>query len=67
MEVITETRLPSRLLKATEVAQILNVSKAFVYQLMQKGELPTVKILGARRVRTEDLSRFIEENIDIAN
>ena len=61
--VVSRELFPERLLKAMEVAKILNVSKAFVYQLMRKGVLPTVKILGARRVRLEDLQRFIRENV----
>lgn len=52
-----------KLLKAVQVAEILNVSRAFAYQLMQKGVIPTVKILGARRVRPEDLSRYIQDHI----
>jgi len=55
--------LPERLFKADEVAKVLNISRAFAYQLMQKGDIPTVKIRGARRVRPEDLSRFIKENL----
>lgn len=51
------------LLKASDIARILNISKAFAYQLMQKGDIPTVKIGGARRVRPEDLERYIQENI----
>ena len=58
-----QTRPPEKLLKAVQVAEILNVSRAFAYQLMQKGVIPTVKILGARRVRREDLLRFIHEHI----
>ncbi len=54
---------PDRLIKADEVAKILNVSRAFVYQLMNKGLMPTVKILSARRVRVEDLQSFILANI----
>jgi excisionase family DNA binding protein len=52
-----------KLLKAVEVAQILNVSRALAYQLMQKGVIPTVKIQGIRRVRQEDLERLIQESI----
>lgn len=52
-----------KLLKAIQVAQILNVSRAFAYQLMRKGVIPTVKILGARRVRQEDLHRFIQDSV----
>lgn len=55
--------LPERLLKASEVAQILNVSRAFAYQLMQQGKIRTVEIGSARRVRPEDLQKFIAEAI----
>jgi excisionase family DNA binding protein len=58
-----EIQPPARLLKAVQVAEILNVSRAFAYQLMRQGVIPTVKILAARRVRLEDLQRFIQEHI----
>jgi excisionase family DNA binding protein len=58
-----EINPPERLLKAVQVAEILNVSRAFAYQLMQKGIIPTVKILGSRRVRLTDLLRFIQESV----
>ena len=53
-----------RLLKAVEVAAILNVSRAFAYKLMKEGILRTVVILGARRVRPKDLEEFIEERLE---
>ena len=52
-----------RLLNAAQIAEILNISKPFAYQLMQKGLIPTVRILKARRVRYEDLQKFIQESI----
>lgn len=52
------------LLKAKEIAQILNISRAFAYRLMQTGEIRTVKIGGARRVRKSDLAEYIEKNVD---
>jgi excisionase family DNA binding protein len=55
--------LPERLLKATEVAEILNVSRAMVYQLMQQRKIRTVRIEGARRVRLADLKLYIEQNL----
>ncbi len=61
-----ENHFPEPLLKASQVAKILNISRAFAYQLMQKGVLPTVKILGARRVRPEDLDRYIRESVSQA-
>ncbi len=50
-----KSQFPEPLLKASQVAKALNVSLSFVYQLMQKGIIPTVRILGSRRVRPEDL------------
>jgi excisionase family DNA binding protein len=55
--------LPERLLTAVEVARVLNISRAFAYQLMKRGQIRTVFILGARRVRPEDLRLFIENSL----
>jgi excisionase family DNA binding protein len=54
---------PQKLLRAVEVAEILSISRAFAYQLMQRGEIRTVTIGGARRVRLEDLTEFIAGNL----
>ena len=51
------------LLKAEEVAKYLNVSRSFVYRLIQKGIIPSVYLGKSRRVRPEDLDNFIEQNI----
>ncbi len=59
----TTFSLPSNLLKAPEVAVILNCSKAFVYKLIDQGKLPSVQIGYAKRVRPEDLHHFIRENL----
>ena len=50
------------LLKAKVVAEILQISRAMAYNLMQRGEIPTVRIGKARRVRPEDLIKYIESN-----
>jgi excisionase family DNA binding protein len=50
------------LLKAKDVAEILQISRAMAYSLMQRGEIPTVRIGKARRVRPEDLIKYIESN-----
>lgn len=63
MESNSDTQESTHLLKATDVAKALNISKAFAYQLMRQGNLKSVRILGARRVRPEDLEQFIRENI----
>ena len=51
-----------KLLKAPEVADILNCSKAFVYKLIKQKKLPSVQIGYSIRVIPEDLNRFIREN-----
>ena len=50
------------LLTASDVARILNVSLAFAYQLMQRGEIPTVHLGRSRRVRPSDLEDFIDNH-----
>ena len=53
----------NKLLKATDIAGILNISRAMVYQLMQQEKIGSVRIGAARRVRVEDLQAFIECNL----
>jgi excisionase family DNA binding protein len=61
-----ETILHS-LLKATDVAEILNISKSKAYRLMQTRELPTVSIGTAKRVRPVDLHNYINQNLALIN
>lgn len=48
------------LYKVADVAQVLSLSRTKVYELVRSGELPSVRIGGSRRVRGEDLSRYVE-------
>lgn len=48
------------LYRVTEVAIVLGLSRAKVYQLIQSGALPSVKIDGSRRVRAADLSAYVD-------
>jgi excisionase family DNA binding protein len=50
------------LFKVTEVARRLSVSRAFVYQLMDRGLLPYVKLGTARRIRAEDVEQLLARN-----
>ena len=50
------------LLKGNDIAKILNISRSKAYQLMQRGEIPTVKIGHSVRVEPKDLQNFILEN-----
>jgi excisionase family DNA binding protein len=52
-----------RLMKASDVAACLNVSRSFAYHLIQTGELPAVRLGKACRVRPQDLVEYIEKNL----
>jgi excisionase family DNA binding protein len=47
------------LLRVTEAADQLSVSRAKVCELIRSGELATVRIDGARRIRVRDLEAFV--------
>ena len=53
----------SRLLTAADVARQLQVSKAFAYSLMKRGELACVRLGRAVRVRPDDLDRYIASKV----
>jgi len=50
----------NNLLRAIDVAQRLNISRSLAYQLMQSGEIPTVRIRNKIvRVFEPDLDQYI--------
>ena len=51
--------MPDRLLTAREVAERLNISRSYVYYLVRVGELPSIRIRRAIRVRPRALELFI--------
>jgi excisionase family DNA binding protein len=52
----------TRLLKPNEIAALLNISRSFAYQLLQKGAIPVVRIGRSCRVKPQDLAEYIECN-----
>ena len=52
-----------RLLKIREVAEILNLGNSTVYQLIRRGDLPSVRFGRAVRIRPVDLEKFVKSNI----
>jgi excisionase family DNA binding protein len=56
---IEEKTLP-RLLNAQDVAAALNMGISTVYLLVERGELPSIRIGRSVRIRPEDLEKFIE-------
>jgi excisionase family DNA binding protein len=50
---------PDGILKASDVAQILRISKGLAYRMMQQGEIPAIQFGRTTRVRRQDLDEFI--------
>jgi excisionase family DNA binding protein len=61
MSTVTELpQQPQILMRVTEVAKQLNLSRSCVYQIMDRGELPYVKIGKSRRVKPDAVAQLIE-------
>ena len=56
-----EKGMEGNLLKVGEIAKILHISLSFAYTLMRRGDIRTVRIGNAVRVRPEDLELYIHE------
>ncbi len=52
----------TNLLRAVDVANRLNISRLLAYQLMLRGEIPTVRFGSSVRVRECDLHEYILRN-----
>ena len=57
--------MTEKLLNGTQVAEILNISRAAAYNLMKRGQLPSVRFGRSVRVMPEDLALFIQESKQI--
>lgn len=53
------------LLRVTDVADYLNISRSLAYQLIQSGQIPSVRMGRSVRVRPQDLNNFINQKISI--
>ena len=52
-----------KLLTAYEIAIVLNISKAKAYQLISRGEIPSIQFGRTTRVRAQDLEQFLKDHI----
>jgi excisionase family DNA binding protein len=58
-----EGKIPTRLMNAQDIAEALSIGLSTVYLLMDRGELPSIRIGRSVRVRPEDLEEFIESRV----
>ncbi len=59
---MTISNLQEQLVRVTDVARHLAVSRSKVYQMMEVGQLPYVKLGKSRRVRWSDVQRLVDQN-----
>jgi excisionase family DNA binding protein len=57
---------PDCLLRAADLQELLGLSRAKIYRLMQENVLPTVRIGGSIRVPQRALAHWIEQNTRIS-
>ena len=57
----------TKLLKADDVAELLSISRAYVYKLIGTGDLSSVHIGRSVRVRPQDLDEFIVGNLSCSD
>jgi excisionase family DNA binding protein len=50
------------LLRVTDVARLMSISRSMAYQLVQRGEIPSVRIKNSVRVKAADLEEYIRQN-----
>ena len=53
----------ARLLSVDEVAKTLGISKADIWRIIQRKEIPVVAIGGRRLFRSTDVATFVEQNV----
>lgn len=55
--------MEAKLMKMKDVAEMLGVSLSYAYLLTKRGELPTVRIGNAIRVRVGDLEQYLKGKV----
>jgi excisionase family DNA binding protein len=59
----TEARSEEALLTPEELARYLKCSRTFAYQILARGEIPSLKLGKLRRIRREDAELYVEKKV----
>lgn len=54
------------LLKVMETAELLNVSRSTVYELMRSGALKSVKVARTRRIPMAEVRKYLDRQLQAA-
>lgn len=60
----TRPEVPDRLITVDEAAETLSFTKQFVYEMVRKGQLPSVRQGKYVRLRLADLSRWMDDHTE---
>ena len=52
------------LLTVREAADVLGISRTAIYLLLQRGEIPSVKIGRSRRIKRKDIESYVNRLVD---
>ena len=59
------TPTDGRLFTVKEVSALLHINPATLYKLLMSGEIPSLKIRGARRIIAHDLAEYIIKQVEL--
>ncbi len=59
----TEARSEEALLTPEDLADYLRCSRTFAYQILARGEIPSLKLGKLRRIRRSDADLYIEKKV----
>jgi excisionase family DNA binding protein len=59
----SEKQSEQALLTPEELADHLKCGRTFAYQILARGEIPSLKLGKLRRIRREDVESFIQEKV----
>jgi excisionase family DNA binding protein len=59
----TEARSEEALLTPEDLADYLKCSRTYAYQLLARGEIPSLKLGKLRRIRRQDADLYIEMKV----
>lgn len=59
----TEARSEEALLTPEELVDYLRCSRTYAYQILARGEIPSLKLGKLRRIRRQDAELYIEQKV----
>ena len=59
----TETRSDEALLTPEELADYLKCSRTYAYQILARGDIPSLKLGKLQRIRCQDAELYIEKKV----